>query len=207
VPHADTPPKSHGNRWRIHFESRLARVQFLTGLTSRAATDNYQNSTRSRASFAAISGQTYKTAVAGKSIDGNKAHLTTASFGSFQLAWYPTPPPVISSFSRATGYPGQKMTLSGTNFTGVTRVLINGVPAVFELSTNANFLDLILTAIVLDNVTTGPITIETPHGNFTTSSNFAVLVLPRLSVQVLPGKLVELFWPSTSDSTSNGPTP
>ena len=47
------------------------------------------------------------------------------------------------------------------------------------------------------DATTGPVTIESPHGNVTTSSSMTVLALPRLTVQSLPGKLVELSWPVT----------
>jgi hypothetical protein len=154
--------------------------------------DNYGTRQSSRVSFSALAGTAYAIVVAGKSVrDPNQA-------GSFALTWYPTPPPVISSFTPQTTYPRQKVTLQGTNFSGARRVLINGVPAAFTFSTNPAFLDLTLTATVPDSATTGSITIETPHGNFT-SSSFTVLARPALSVRLVPGtNLVELSWPSTS---------
>jgi hypothetical protein len=69
---------------------------------------------------------------------------------------------------------------------------------VFELATNASFLDLTLTAIVPEDAITGPITIETPRGNITTTSNLTVLVLPRLAIHPLSGNLVEVSWPSVT---------
>jgi hypothetical protein len=137
--------------------------------------------------------------VAGKSTDGNKVWMDSSSFGTFQLSWYPTPPPIISDFSPAAAYPSQTVTLNGTNFTGATRVLFNGVPAVFTFSTNVAFADLQLTVTIPLDATTGPITIETPHGNITTTGVFNVLTLPTMTIRPLPGaNLLEISWPSVS---------
>jgi subtilisin family serine protease len=167
----------------------LHQLEAVTG------NDNYGTRTGSRMSFEAVGGTTYSVVVA------TKAEADLAVAGSFTMKWYLTPAPVISSFTPQTAYPGQNVTINGTNFAGVTRVLFNGVSAALALATNAAFLDLTLTATVPPDAATGPITFETPHGNFTTSSNFTVLVLPRLGVQALPGKLLELSWPSTSGFT------
>jgi subtilisin family serine protease len=155
--------------------------------------DNYGSNQGSRVSLGAFAGTNYSVLVASKdSYDVTKS-------GNFQLRWYPTPPPVITSFAPITAYPGQKITLNGTNFTGTTRVLFNGVPAVFALATNVAFLDLTLGVTVPVNATTGPLTIETGHGNFITASPFSVLTLPKLTVHPLPAaNLVELSWPSTA---------
>jgi hypothetical protein len=75
------------------------------------------------------------------------------------------------------------------------------VPAQFTLSTNAAFTDLQLTVIVPAEATTGLITIETPHGNFTTTNNFTVLARPWLAIQPIPASnLVEVSWPSAAFS-------
>jgi hypothetical protein len=64
----------------------------------------------------------------------------------------------------------------GRNFTGVTRVLFNGVEAKFTTRTNTDdAYDLRFIAVVPANATTGPVTIETPHGHFTTTTNFEVV--------------------------------
>jgi hypothetical protein len=73
------------------------------------------------------------------------------------------------------------------------------MPAEFTVSTNRAFADLQLTATVPDSATTGPITVETPHGNFTTTNNFTVQVRPWLAAEALPaGNLVELSWPAAA---------
>ena len=63
-------------------------------------------------------------------------------------------------------------------------------------STNGNFLDLQLVVTVPLNATMGPITIETPHGNATTTNSFSLLVRPALTIRSLPDKKVELWWPA-----------
>lgn len=194
-----TPPASEG--WftfdvsSAAFDSYLAvytgdepsRLRFVTG------NDNYGARINSRISFLINPDTNYLVQVIGKS------GLQLGQSGPFTLRWFPTPSPSVLSFNPATGYPGQFITLFGSNFTGATRVLFNGLPTTFTLSTNAAFTDLQLTAILPPGATTGPLTIETPHGNFTTTSNLTVITLPRLTIQQLPApNLVELSWPSTT---------
>jgi hypothetical protein len=169
----------------------------LAGLSLVATNDNYGAGLSSRVSFPVIPGMNYSIAVVGKSPIPNLIPFTNSS--PFTLAWYATPPPVFTSFTPANAYVGQRITLNGTNLTGVTRVLFNGVPAPFAPSTNAALRDLQLTAIVPESASTGPLTIETPHGSFTTTSNLTVLVRPTLTARSLPeAKKVELSWPSTN---------
>ncbi len=163
-------------------------------LVAVATNDNYASSQNSRVSFEAFAGTNYSVLVAGKdSYDLSKS-------GNFQLRWYPTPPPVITGFTPTSAYPGQTITLNGTNFSGATRVLIHGVPAVFSHSTNQSFHDLNLSVAVPDTgVITGPLTIETAHGNATSTIVFTILQRPALTVRPVPGtNLVELSWPSVS---------
>ncbi len=143
-------------------------------LSSLAINDNDGTRSRPRPSWFATQGRTYSVDVAGKVLrDGG---TIASGSGDFTLTWYPTPPPGITSFSPGTAAPGATVTLNGTNFTGVTRVLFGGVEAKFTALTNThNFYDLRLTAVVPAKATTGPITIETPHGNFTTATSFEVI--------------------------------
>ncbi len=158
-----------------------------------ATNDNYGSNPGSRVSLGTFAGTNYSVLVADKepfhSYDFTKS-------GNFQLRWYPTPPPVLTSFTPSSAYPGQTIILTGTNFTGVTRVLFNGVPAAFTSNINPAFSDLQLTATVPENAITGSITIETPHGNTTTTNSFSVLVRPTLTIRSLPDKKVELSWPA-----------
>jgi hypothetical protein len=200
-----SPPESGG--WitfdltsGTSFDSLLAIYtgDALDTLVAAAGNDNYGMRTNSRVSFPTVAGTNYSIVVAGKSGDVFKRAIALNQAGNFTLTWYPTPPPVITSFAPTSTYAGQTITLDGTNFTGAIRVLFNGVSASF---TNAltNNLDLQITAIVPLGASTGPITIETPHGNFITSGNFTLLAPPALASRPLPGtNLVELSWPSTS---------
>lgn len=95
---------------------------------------------------------------------------------------YQTTPPGFTGpqLSPPSGLPGTKVTLSGTNFTGATAVLFNGVGASFT-NHSANNLDLRITAVVPPDATSSPITIRTPHGDVTTTAVFTVLPLPALA--------------------------
>jgi len=177
----------------------------LEQLLTLAGNDNFGARIQSRVSFAAAPGTNYSIVVSGKS------EWDPSQAGVFTLRWYPTPPPAITGFTPSTAYEGQKVTLNGTNFTGATRILFNGVPATFTFSTNAAFSDLQLTAITPDGASTGPITIETPHGNATTSGRITVLFRPTMTILPLLGtNVVELSWPNASGFTlqrADNPTP
>jgi hypothetical protein len=117
--------------------------------------------------------------------------------GSFTLNWYPTPAPGFTSSSRpATGTPGTKVTLVGTNFTGATAVLFNGASAVFS-NALANNVDLRITATLPPDATDGPITIRTPHGDVTSADSFVVLPPPLLA-HTTPSGAIEISWAATA---------
>jgi len=117
---------------------------------------------------------------------------------NFKLAWYPTPPPGFtgSQFSPASGIPGAKVTLTGTNFTGATSVLFNGTSASFTNAPANNF-DLRITAVIPPDAISGPITIVTPHGNVTSTASFKVLP-PPLTIRLTSASELEIAWPATS---------
>jgi subtilisin family serine protease len=155
--------------------------------------DNYGSKLGGRISFPVTAGTNYFITVA------SEGDPNTYNAGPFTLSWYPTPAPgFTSSFRPATGTPGTKVTLSGTNFTGTTAVLFNGASAVF---TNAptNNLDLRITATAPPDATDGPITIRMPHGDVTGATSFVVLP-PGLLVQTRPGGRVEVTWAATSSA-------
>ncbi len=79
--------------------------------------------------------------------------------------------PFVTDFSPTVGTAGTKVYIDGVNFTGVAAngVSFNGVP-----STDAFGSDTYLTVTVPAGVTTGPITVTSTTGSFTTSSNFFV---------------------------------
>jgi hypothetical protein len=73
-------------------------------------------------------------------------------------------------------------------------VLFDGLNASFAPGTNA---DTLITAIVPDHATTGPITVLTPQGNITSLAPFTVPV--PLAIQPLAPNQVQLSW--TADAS------
>lgn len=160
-------------------------------LVELGANDDHGSRKQSRVSIPAEAGQSYSVLVEGNFSDG-----VMAGVGDFTLRWYPTPPPGITSLTRLTGSPGQVVTLNGTNFTGATRVTLNGVPAPFTSSTNANLLDLRLLVTVPEGASSGLFTVETPHGNATAAAEFIVFPVPTLVVEAVTEGGLILSWPS-----------
>ena len=77
--------------------------------------------------------------------------------------------PVISSFSPTVGVATQNINLTGQNFWGTTNVQFNGVNASFSGVTYGS-----LTATVPAGASTGPITLRSTNGTFTTASHFSL---------------------------------
>jgi uncharacterized repeat protein (TIGR03803 family) len=88
---------------------------------------------------------------------------TATSLGTFNVT------PVITSFNPTSGPVGTVVTLTGTTFTGATSVKFNGTSATFTVNSDSK-----ATATVPSGATTGPITITTPGGTATSSTNFTV---------------------------------
>src|SRR5439155_7311158 len=80
-----------------------------------------------------------------------------------------TSPPTITSFTPASGPTGTSVTISGTNFTGATAVLFNGVSASFTVSSATA-----IQATVPAGATTGSLKVTTPGGTATSTSSFTV---------------------------------
>ena len=74
-------------------------------------------------------------------------------------------------------------------------MLFNGVNASF---TNAlgNNADLKITALVPPGASTGPITVQTPHGDVTTSSSF-VISAPSLAIEAFVPNGLLIQWQET----------
>ncbi|SHI91508.1 hypothetical protein SAMN02745146_1901 [Hymenobacter daecheongensis DSM 21074] len=82
----------------------------------------------------------------------------------------PSPtPPTIASFTPASGPVGTSVTITGTNFTGVTAVSFNGIAATFTI-VNATT----ITATVPTGATTGTIAVTNPDGTATSATSFTV---------------------------------
>ena len=91
---------------------------------------------------------------------------TATSTASFTVV----PAPVITSFAPPRGPSGTRVVITGSYFTGTTRVAFNGVAA-------TNFIvnsDTQITATVPAGATTGLISVTSPAGTGTSSTNFEV---------------------------------
>jgi subtilisin family serine protease len=176
------------------FDSSLAvfNGDQLESLSLVAVNDNHGTRPASRVSFAALAGTNYSVVVAGKM--GFDPNVT----GNFRLTWYPTPPPGFtgSQFSPRSAAPGRAITLTGTNFTGATAVLFNGVPGSVTNAAGNNH-DLRITAVVPPGALPGPVTVVTPHGNAATTALVEVLP-PPLALELLSTGEAQLTWGATS---------
>lgn len=80
--------------------------------------------------------------------------------------------PIVTTFSPTLVRPGTNVTISGTNFTGITAVLFGGVNAVSFIVTNNNSIG----AVVPTNTSTGGIQINSPYtGPGFSTSNYRML--------------------------------
>jgi large repetitive protein len=77
--------------------------------------------------------------------------------------------PTVTSFSPAKGGPGARVTISGTAFSGVTKVQIGGVVAKFTVVSAST-----ITATVPAKAKTGKISVTAPDGTRTSSAKFIV---------------------------------
>ena len=95
-------------------------------------------------------------------------YLAPGGGGSFTV----TPsPPSISGFTPASGPVGTTVTINGSGFSGATAVAFNGASASYTVNSASQ-----ITATVPNNAGTGPITVTTPNGTATSSTNYTVTV-------------------------------
>jgi len=78
--------------------------------------------------------------------------------------------PTITSFAPASGRAGTNVVIKGNSFTGAIAVKFGAVNAAgFSVDSNSQ-----ITATAPASVATGPIEVDAPAGNFSTSTNFVV---------------------------------
>lgn len=98
----------------------------------------------------------------------------TAPGGAIQATTNLVIGPRILAFNPAYGAPGTNVTLGGAAFNGVQEVRFNGVLAAFTAGTENQ-----LSATVPASPTSGPISIRTTNGTYTTAGHF--LIVPAIS--------------------------
>ena len=116
--------------------------------------------------------------------------------GSFEVL--PVGPPVIRRVDPLRGWPGRSILIEGEEFNGITNLDFNGTAAVFSGYAALPASSGRLGALVPTNATSGPITISTPFGSFTTAESFEILPFPLAAItwfspgRGLPGALIEV---------------
>jgi subtilisin family serine protease len=100
---------------------------------------------------------------------------TATSAASFTVI----PAPTISGFTPTSGTVGATVTLSGTGFTGASKVTFNGVSATFTVNSATQ-----ISATVPSGATSGKITVTTPGGTATSAASFTVVVNPKLTLKL-----------------------
>ena len=110
----------------------------------------------------------------------NTTLATTSALGadgaSFSVAYGATPPPAsptLSGLSPAGGPVGTLVTLTGTGFTGATKVAFNGTAAQFTAASATQ-----ITATVPTGAASGPVSVTTPGGTAVSTSDFTVTAVP-----------------------------
>jgi hypothetical protein len=83
------------------------------------------------------------------------------------------PTPTISSFNPTSGSTGTAVTITGTNLSGATAVAFNGTSATFTIASPTQ-----INTTVPARAASGPITVTTPNGTATSTTNFTVAGAP-----------------------------
>lgn len=95
--------------------------------------------------------------------------------------------PELTAFESTSGRVGTTVTLTGTNLNTTTGVTFNGVAAPFTIVSSTT-----VTATVPRGATSGPITITTLGGSFTTLGYYVVLSSPDFALVAVPASATTL---------------
>ncbi|MCL4562365.1 MAG: IPT/TIG domain-containing protein [Chloroflexi bacterium] len=112
------------------------------------------------------SGAIYNWQVRSRNVSG----ITEANGGSWWQFTYSYPAPTITSFSPESGEIETVVDITGTNFTGATAVKFTDTPASFTVNSDTS-----ISATVPPEAPSGKISVTTPGGTATSSSDFTVL--------------------------------
>ena len=122
------------------------------------------------ATFSIDSATQIRASVPAGATTGKVSVTTAAGTGTSASDFTVILPPTISSFTPTSGAVGTQVTITGTNFVGITNIAFNGVSAtsfIFDSSTQ-------MRANVPSGATTGPISVTNAAGTATSASNFTV---------------------------------
>jgi IPT/TIG domain len=97
-------------------------------------------------------------------------HTTPATGQTLVETGFAPGPPTIASISPAAGPVGTKVTITGTNLLGATKVSFHGTPAVTVTKDTATTIKVLVPA----RATNGPIKVVTPGGTVKSTTDFTV---------------------------------
>jgi uncharacterized repeat protein (TIGR03803 family) len=147
------------------FEGKVGKTIEILGQGFTGATKVSFNGVT--ATFTVVS-DTYLTAVVPASATTGSVTVTTPG-GTLTSNKIFRVTPVILTFSPASGPVGTQVTITGTSFTGATKVTFGGVKATFSVDSNTQ-----ITATVPTGAKTGRIQVMTPGGTATSATDFTV---------------------------------
>lgn len=127
------------------------------------------------ASFA-VKSATSITAVMPKTTTGKISVTTPGGTATSTASVTFIPAPTITSFTPTSGGAGATVTITGTNFTGATAVLFNGVAAAGLAVNSATS----ITAVV-NKTTSGKISVTTPGGTASSTASFTFIPAPTIA--------------------------
>jgi hypothetical protein len=136
---------------------------------------NYQGNDQSMTSAYYI--QTTTPGVTGN-VSQTQATLASDPTCTSIISFYEIQPPTITSFTPTSdcANAGSTITITGTNFSGVSAVNFNGLSATHTIVSSTS-----ITATVPNGATTGAITITNAAGTATSSTNFTINSVPSIT--------------------------
>lgn len=126
------------------------------------------------ASFAVLSDTSISAAVPAGFVSGKVTVTTPAGSAASSTAVLSLP--LLSSFAPAQGLVGSSVDLVGEGFSQATAVKLGSKAASFEIAS-----DTLIHALVPAGVSSGKFTVETPLGNRSSATSFAVILKPTVS--------------------------
>jgi hypothetical protein len=183
-----TPTTARGAQVQIGTTITL-RGQNLLGTTSVAFFGNEAGTALVQGKFKVIDDSAVEVVVPEGAVTGT-VQVSSAGgvFTGQSVTILAAPQPVLAStstFFPSQGVPGQRVTISGSNFGGTLQVLFNGLPAskftVLDVGSPSERIE----AFVPVGAASGPITIQNPAGADVTLRQFVVVTEPPPSLDPL----------------------
>ncbi|GAB3849792.1 hypothetical protein GCM10028822_14150 [Hymenobacter terrigena] len=165
-------------------------VVTITGTNFTGATAVSINGTA--ATFTVVSATSITATVAAGTTSGLISVTTPTGTAVSATPFLVGVPPMITSFTPATGAVGSTVVITGTNFTAASQVTFAGTSApVYSVNSATQ-----ITVVVPIGAVTGPIAVTTPLGTGTSATNFTIPAAPAITsfspITGIPGTVVTI---------------